>query len=82
MFFSSQSKSKYFNPQKNFFFNIWFFIFCLQAIAKAEYVLKELEAISSLHKYRTIKKRYYDEISEEPKEIALQSLQDQINKEK
>jgi hypothetical protein len=54
----------------------------LQAIAKAEYVLKELEAISSLHKYRAMKRRYCDEGSRESKEIEFQSLHDQTTKEK
>lgn len=30
-------------------------------IAKGEYVVKELEALYMLRKYRTLKKRYYDE---------------------
>ncbi|GFO01350.1 electron transfer flavoprotein regulatory factor 1 [Plakobranchus ocellatus] len=29
-------------------------------IAKGEYVVKELEALYMLRKYRTLKKRYYD----------------------
>ncbi|XP_005109047.1 electron transfer flavoprotein regulatory factor 1 [Aplysia californica] len=30
-------------------------------VAKGEYVVKELEALYMLRKYRTLKKRYYDE---------------------
>jgi hypothetical protein len=29
------------------------------ALARAEFVLKELEALNQLHKYRTLKKNYY-----------------------
>jgi len=29
-------------------------------IARAEYVIKEIEALYMLRKYRTLKKRYYD----------------------
>jgi hypothetical protein len=32
-----------------------------QHIEKAEYVVKELEALYMLKKYRTLKRRYYDE---------------------
>uniref|UniRef100_A0A336N0S0 CSON012459 protein n=1 Tax=Culicoides sonorensis TaxID=179676 RepID=A0A336N0S0_CULSO len=32
-----------------------------QCIAKGEYVAKELEALYSLKKYRTMKRRYYNE---------------------
>ena len=34
-----------------------------QLLCKAEFVSKELEALYMLRKYRTLKKRYYEETS-------------------
>ena len=39
-----------------------------QAIARGRWQLKELEALNRLHKYRTMKKRYYDGPLEEAEE--------------
>ena len=32
-------------------------------LAKGDYIIKELEALYMLKKYRTLKRRYYDETS-------------------
>ncbi len=36
-----------------------------QAIARGRWQLRELEALNRLHKYRAVKKRYYDEETKE-----------------
>jgi len=36
-------------------------------IARGKYVMKEVEAINQLRKYRTLKQRYYSDSSEQDK---------------
>ena len=50
-----------------------------ELIAKGNYIVKELEALYSLKKYRTIKRRYYD--TEEAAALATPHLSKAIGEE-
>ncbi|CAE17991.2 LYR motif-containing protein 5 [Caenorhabditis elegans] len=49
-----------------------------QLIARGEFVVKEIEALYSLRKYRAMKQRYYDK--DEEVSIATQKFEDSVKK--